>query len=161
MIMFLKWLHCLVARLFLNTDVNTKPPFLPLLLKLVSWQFSNPPFFLYISNMLQKKKKDFKWFILPGPSVLLSWSINKGCRDANQWSLSLTSEGRGQVLLLSAEEGPCYSGNSHPKHQLTGLLFLVSHLDKVISVFFFFCYLAAWFSLVVLVFLGFHPAVTS
>lgn len=87
-------------------------------------------------------QKYFKWFISSELSVLLSWSINMQRQDGNQQCPSLTSEGRGLFLLISAEERPCYSENSHPRHQLTGPLFLVFCLDKVICFSVFFCFLS-------------------
>lgn len=98
----------------------------------MSWHLSNHVFTFHTPH----HQKYFKWFILSELSVLLSWSINKQCQDENQRSLSLTSEGWGLFLMISAEEGPCYSGNSHPTHQLTGLLFSVSWWIRS-SIFFF------------------------
>lgn len=99
-----------------------------LLLNVVSLQLLNFVFMFHI----------FKGFLLSGPSVLLSGSINMQGQDENQQSLSLTSEDWGLFLLVPAEEGPCYSGNSHPRHELTGPLFSEACLDKVISDFFWF-----------------------
>lgn len=67
-------------------------------------------------------------------SVLMSGSINIPCLDENQWSIRLTSENWGPLLLISGGEGPRYSRQNHPMQRLTGLLSSVSCLDMVLCI---------------------------
>lgn len=103
-------------------------------------------------------QKYFKWFISSELSVLLSWSINMQRQDGNQQCPSLTSEGRGLFLLISAEERPCYSEKQPPKAStdwtfVLGVLSGEGHL-------FFWGFFVSW-ALIQSVFLVFHLPVIS